>query len=181
MNTTPFGNYAKMTLDHPSDGNLIPGQCAKVNGKWLAVSELSQTSLTFVVPKDSPLLQETSFHIGFPYGPGFTQLDVPEAHCIAAGTGIGAMVSIVSYRLSRGLSTTVQMYGRNVSKDDVIAVFPILDEVDFGCWNTCHWGRPTMAEVLLTPPEHPVYFAGPQPLFNDLKSHSSQHKIILNY
>ena len=39
MNMTSFGNYAKMTLDHPSDGNLIPGQCAKVNGKWLAVDK----------------------------------------------------------------------------------------------------------------------------------------------
>ncbi len=181
MKTTIFGNYAKLTLPYGSDHVLIPGQCAKVNGKWLAVSESSGTELTFAVPNTSPLLSDTNFNIEYPVGPGFSHLDAPEVNCIAGGTGIGTMVSVVAHRLPRGLSTSVQMYGRNVTKDDVTAVFPILKEIDFGCWNTCHWGRPTMEEILVMPTDHYVYFAGPKSLFDDIKQHSSKHKIILNY
>jgi hypothetical protein len=176
-----FGNYTRLTLQHVSNHVLIPGQCAKVNGKWLAVSESTNSMLTFVVPNDSPLLLDTNFNIEFPVGPGFSHLDATEVSCIAGGAGIGTMVSVVSYRLSQGLTTSVQMYGRNVTKDDVTAAFPVLNEVDFGCWNTCHWGRPTMSEILVMPTDHYVYFAGPKSLFDDLKSYSSQHKIILNY
>jgi hypothetical protein len=181
MKSMRFGNYAKLTLDHEFDPRFLPGQCVRINGKWFAVASTTQDELEIVVPHDSPMLVDDELALEFPLGPGFSLLEAPEVHCVAAGTGIGTMISVVNYRLEKNLHTTVQLYARNVSKDDVIAVFPVLKEVDFGCWNTCHWGRPTMKEVLATPPEQPVFFAGPKSLMDDMKAYSDKHKIVLNY
>lgn len=175
-----FGNYVKLTLPHSCDPKMSPGQCAKVNGKWLAIASLRDEEFDVIVPYTSSLLSEEDLTVDLPQGKGFSDLDSSNALCIVGGTGLGAVIDFVNYRIRKNLPTKVQMYGRHVVYDDVVSAFPVLKDVEFKTWNTSVFGRPIMNDVLPQDETVPIFFAGPKDFFEALKVNAKQ-KIILNF
>ena len=106
-----FGNYCKVTLKTSERKDFVPGQCAKVDKFWYVIAGQSEEGLEFVVNKDTWLTQGGQFDIEFPLGGGFPHLDDANLHLIAGGTGIGAMIPVLYYRLSRGLQTSFRYCG----------------------------------------------------------------------
>lgn len=182
MNSIIFGNYAKLTLPHQHESKFMPGQCAKINGRWFAIAELRNNEFDIIVPHDSPLLSADNEDIvvDLPQGSGFSNIDTPEAVCLVAGTGLGAVLELVKYRSEKNLKTSVQMYGRRITGDCVAGIFPILRNMKFEVWNTTELGRPTIESILPSDTEVPVFFAGPKGFLDEIRSVSDQ-KIILNF
>ena len=182
MNSVIFGNYAKLTLPHQHESKFIPGQCAKINGRWFAIAELRNNEFDIIVPHDSSLLSTDNEDIvvDLPQGSGFSNIDIHDAVCIAAGTGLGAVISLVKYRYEKNLKTSVKMYGRRIASDSVSDIFPILKSVKLEVWNTTELGRPTIESILPSDPEIPVFFAGPKGFLDEIRLASNQ-KIILNF
>jgi hypothetical protein len=72
------------------------------------------------------------------------------------------------------------MYGRRITKNGVMDVFPALNNIEFEVWNTTELGRPTIKSILPADPEIPVFFAGPKGFLDEIKSVSDQ-KVVLNF
>ena len=177
-----FGNYAKLTLPHQHESKFMPGQCAKINGKWFAIAELRNNEFDIIVPHDSHLLSTDNEDIvvDLPQGSGFSNIDTSEAVCLVAGTGLAAVLELVKYRSEKNLKTSVKMFGRHITGDCVVGVFPILRNMKFEAWNTIELGRPTIKSILPSDPGNPVFFAGPKGFLDEIRLVSDQ-KIILNF
>ena len=177
--------YAKVTLRVPEDlgTSFIPGQCAMVGGKYYAVASSRLGELDLMVRGDGPYRDffSTDKLCQFPVGPGFEGWDAPNVYLIAAGTGLGAFVSLVDERHKLGLETTLHFYGRHASRQDLLAAFPQLAFTELGCWDTSTWNRPrAKQEVLILPPHYRVFFAGPKSFCDDLKAVEDGPRIHLN-
>jgi hypothetical protein len=186
IDTVPIGsNYKKVTLRHPAFkdlGIIGPGQCIRLNGRWLAVADHRGDEVDMMVRTSSFLDQEALSEIDSPPGTGFLDLDASAAYFIAAGTGLGAFVSFAARRVVAGLDTTLHFYGRDVTEREVVAAFPVLSKVEMGCWDTARWSRPRLKqEVLVLPERYKVFFAGPMSFQRDLQSVPGGPVINLNY
>lgn len=179
-------NYRRVTVSLPSTPTIDhpPGVCAKVNGHYLAAAEIlpASNAVRFVVKDNSFLLSEDIASLEFPVGRGYQHVEDPRVYCLVGGTGLAAAVSLVAYRRSLGLSTSVMMYGRGVDKSTVVDAFPILRGDEFGCWDTTRWGRPSGPLALLAPPAgcH-LFFAGPKDLLAAVERDPSRPTIHHNY
>lgn len=177
-------NYRKVTLATPTvlNPSFRPGQCARVNGRLLATAGARSGELDFVVRTDSFLFTERVVTIQFPTGIGFQYADAKNVFCLAGGTGIGAFIELIAHRNRLKLNTYVQMFGRDVKKDNFVRAFPNLDSPEFGCWDTRFWGRPHIdTEVIPVFKDNHVLYAGPDSLLKDLRSHPKCPTIHLNF
>lgn len=176
-------NYRKVTLHKPGHGavGFKPGSCAKVNGRWLALAAADEENLTFLVKSDSFLLTEPLTSLEVPVGPGFSCMESKGlVTCVAGGTGLAAVVSLVEARSRSGHQVALRLLCRHAEYPDVVAVFPSLRWVDFGCWDTSFLGRPQLEDVIDPSTSH-VAFAGPKELLDDLRSHPNCPAIHLNF
>ena len=180
MKCVALGNYAKITLRHNHSPVIVPGQSACINGRYYAIADIRNNELDIVIQCKYSRFFIDDIVIELPIGQGFTNLNSQSAVCIAAGTGLGAVISLVKYRYEKKLSTHVQIYGRNITKQLVAAAFPILNNVEFNVWNTTELGRHTIESILPSDPEIPVFFAGPKGFLDEIRLASNQ-KIILNF
>lgn len=177
-------NYRKITLLSPTvrQYSFRPGQCAKVNGRWLTVAGARTDELDFIVKKDSFIFLEKIESIQFPLGPGFDRIDAENITCIAGGTGIGAFTELVSCRKNRGLKTYIQAFARRAFKEDFVKAFPHLSFPEFICWDTVRWGRPYVGmDPLPMFRDYHVLYAGPKDFLESLKSQQRCPAIHLNY
>jgi NAD(P)H-flavin reductase len=180
MKCVTLGNYAKITLSHQHTPIMVPGQSVLINGRYYALADLRDNELDIVTQCKYSRFFVDDIVIELPIGQGFTNLNLQSAVCIAAGTGLGAVISLVKYRHEKNLSTQVQIYGRNITKQLVTAAFPILNNVEFNVWNTTELGRPIIKNILPDDPEVPVFFAGPKGFLDEIKLVTRQ-EIILNF
>ena len=180
-------NYRKITLRHAGAFSepIVPGVCAKVNGRWLAVAGNRQGEFDFILPAKHPLHDEEITEVQFPVGRGFLvdALVSPIAVAIGGGTGIGAIVNLVEQRAAHGLQTHVIIYARNVKKEQILDAFPPLRGATIlGCWDTVLNGRPLTPLGMLSIDNKPiVFFAGPKSLHEALIADPRRPRIILNY
>ena len=180
-------NYRKITLRHTGVFNepIVPGVCAKVNGRWLAVAGNRQGELDFILPAKHPLHSEEITEVQFPVGQGFLigALTSPIAVAVSGGTGIGAIINLVEQRAAHGLQTHVIIYARNVKKEQILDAFPSLRRATIlGCWDTAAKGRPSTPLAMLSIDNEPiVFFAGPKSLHEALSVDPRHPRIILNY
>lgn len=177
-----FGNYCKVTLKTSERKDFIPGQCAKVDKFWYVIAGQSEEGLEFIVNQGKWLTQQENFNIEFPLGTGFPHIDEPQLHLIAGGTGIGAMIPVIQYRLSRGLPTNFRYCGKNTEEAQLLEAFPILNYIDFICWNTSLGVRPSIRHELLPDDvECKVLFAGPKDFYSEICAAGTGHQIFLNF
>lgn len=177
-----FGDYCKVRISTPQWKDTIPGQCAKVDKFWYVIADQTRAGLEFVVNQGKWLTQQENFDVEFPLGPGFPHLDDYRLHLIAGGTGIGAMIPVITYRLSRGLPTAFRYCGKNVDEASLYECFPILRYVDFSFWNTSEGVRPSIRHDLLPQDvECKVLFAGPKSFHSDICAVGTNHQIFLNF
>ena len=178
-------NYRKLTVAAPgaTEDTYLPGQCVVLEGRYFALAGARTGQLDVVVPERWVSSWRENSPMRHPVGPGFEAHDSPTAHVVVGGTGISAAVSLVRHRSQAGLDTVVQFVGRSVRRSDVVAAFPLLEEVDLDCWDTSEWGRPMAVEML---PPHVIksgvtlFFAGPRSLLDELTSHPARPKLHLN-
>jgi hypothetical protein len=189
IDTVSIGpNYRKVTVSCPGLEAKVfrPGQCIRANGRYLALTGVRTGEFDCVVPHKSFLDDEVVSTFEYPIGPGYMNIDTPKAYLVAGGSGIGALVSLVEHRTNNGLFSTVQLFGKNVRKEDVVKAFPCLDDltVDFRCKDSEKWGRPYALELFPKMGEgsgHPVFFAGPQGMLEELKKSPYNPLVHLNY
>jgi hypothetical protein len=186
IDTVPIGsNYKKITLRHPGFKDIdvtTPGQCIRVNGRWLAVAAHRGDEADFLVRSTTVFDTERVSEIDTPPGTGFSNIDTHSAYFVAAGTGLGAFVSFAAHRVERGLDTVMHFYGRDIKEADVVAAFPVLGRIELGCWDTSVWNRPRLKqEVLVLPERYKVFFAGPLSFQRDLQAVPNGPVINLNF
>lgn len=180
-------NYKKITIRRPgvATTTIVPGVCAKINGRWLAVAGYRKDELDFIIPASHSLHNEEITEVEYPVGRGFSvgYLAVPVATAIVGGTGLGAIVGLVEQRSSVGLQTHVMVYARDVKKDQIFDAFPSLKSATtLGCWDTIQNGRPaTPLGPLWLDNEPIVFYAGPKSLHAALEVDPRRPKIVLNF
>lgn len=176
-------NYRKVTLRKPGHGAMgfKPGACAKVNGRWLALADATEEDLTFIVKSDSFLLTEPITSVEAPLGNGFSCVESKGlVTCLVGGTGLAAVLSLVRERSAARRPVALRLLCRGAEYPDVVAAFPFLRGVDFGCWDTSFLGRPPLERVVDPATSH-VAFAGPKELLEGFRSMSPQVPVDLNY
>ena len=184
IDNVPMGpNYRKVTLRNPGQtvNDFKPGSCAKVNGRWLAIAAVKDDVLTFLVGRDSFLLAEPIASIEAPVGQGFSCVESKGlVTCLAGGTGLAAVISLVRERSAARRPVALRLLCRGAEYPDVVAAFPFLRGVDFGCWDTSFLGRPPLERVVDQVTSR-VAFAGPKELLEGFRSMSPQVPVDLNY
>jgi hypothetical protein len=86
IDTVPIGsNYKKITLRHPGFKDIdatSPGQCIRVNGRWLAVAGLRGDEADFLVHAKTAFDTERVSEIDTPPGTGFDNIDTHSAYSV---------------------------------------------------------------------------------------------------
>ena len=184
IDNMPMGpNYRKVTLRNPGQtvNDFKHGSCAKVNGRWLALAAATEEDMTFLVKSDSFLLTEPITSVEAPIGAGFSCVESKGlVTCLAGGTGLAAVISLVRERSAARRPVALRLLCRGAEYPDVVAAFPFLRGVDFGCWDTSFLGRPPLERVVDQVTSR-VAFAGPKELLEGFRSMSPQVPVDLNY
>lgn len=166
-----FGDYAKLTFVHHFDQEMLPGQCAKINGNWYAIAEQRSDEFDILVKTDSSLLSSDDNVIEGPLGPGFKNADCKNAVLVAGGTGIGALIHLLKVRAEQGLDSYLIHFAR--SSYGMKELIPSGTCKKYVFWNTTwHHGRPDSPILPLCelPPESQVFVSGPKSLVTACKS-----------
>ena len=153
----------------------VPGQCFKVAGLWMTAAAWDDEGITFLC-LDTPFirnLKAEQLHFSGPIGSGFTDVVTSKSLVVAGGTGIAAVMSIVStrkeeqethlafYSKQDGLLTTIV---KNLGLGDTLKTLNSLTE-----WNTTSLGRPTgpldpFLAAIIDPVQYKIFVAGPKSL-----------------
>lgn len=157
-----------------------------VDGRFFAIADSRDGEIDFVVRRECFIFEKSTFEVQYPRGSGFSHTGVQDLTCIAAGTGIGAFIKLVSVRKATGLKTRLWMLGRNVRKCDVVQVFPHLNSDSFECWDTSFWGRLSALEIMhmsdmSKQTDRKILYAGPDSLLREFQALDNCPEIGLNY
>lgn len=168
-----FGDYAKLTFIHRLEQEMLPGQCAKINGNWYAIAEQRPDEFDILVKTNSSLLssEEEDDVIEGPLGSGFKNADCKDAVLVAGGTGIGALIQLLKFRSALGLDSYLVHFAR--SSYGMKELIPSGSCKKYVFWNTTwHHGRPDSPILPLCelPSDSQLFVSGPKSLVAACKS-----------
>jgi hypothetical protein len=182
-----------VTFDHPC-GSAVPGQTVNINGRFFAIAEADENSVSVLTRYGGPLdLPEgTEVNMTGPLGKGFPAYDSWDAVIVCGGTATGVGLNLLKYRLDRGLRTWFVSYTRGGNPyaktiDDLSSA----KCADFCMnWNTRELDRPAFPYSPLHDSKFPagtvVFVAGPKELVESCQASAEQfgidpNNIHLNY
>lgn len=180
MKSRIYGNHAVATVPYSLSAKSKPGQCAKINGAWFAISEQRAEEFDIIVKSSSPLLTaDTALLVEGPLGSGFPNTGCYHAVLVAGGTGIGALTHLVKFRFERGLSTDLIYFSRgSMEISDVIPANMCKNVV---LWDTMKEGRPEdPLGLFLFPNDSEVFVSGPKSLVEACKLSSQAKNLVCN-
>jgi ferredoxin-NADP reductase len=118
-----------------------------VGGKYLAIAGCDGTGLSVLTRPDTSfdVAPGTEVEIEGPLGGGFPSHDCDEAWIICGGTAIGVGMSLLNWRATRGLRTSMVAYSRSnvplIGTSPAAKGLPWIDRISG--WNTAAFGRPS--------------------------------------
>jgi ferredoxin-NADP reductase len=153
----------------------VPGQCFKVAGLWMTAAAWDDEGIVFLC-LDTPLIRDLTaeqLHFSGPIGSGFADVAAGKSLVVAGGTGIAAVMGIVSTRKEEQ-ETHLAFYSkqdgmlgaiaRNLGLSAALKTLNSLTE-----WNTTNLGRPTgpldpFLAAIIDPVQYQIFVAGPKSL-----------------
>lgn len=168
-NTNLGGDYRKVVLTHSeSIRHIIPGACALVNGRWVAIADFTDSTLTFIVKSSSFFFREEIDSVEFPVGKGFPATTSSSAIVIAGGTGIGALALLVNQLFSRGINPTIGVCSRGLDPLVFNNFYPQFSRAFFVNTEICSRPKQLLRYLYNGQSNAEVFVAGPKSLVSDV-------------
>ena len=182
-----------VTFDYQC-GEYTPGQTVNINGRYFAIAETDENSVSVLTRYGGPLdLPEgTEVNIAGPLGKGFPVYDSWDAVIVCGGTATGVGFNLLNYRASKGLRTWFVSYtrGGNPYTEAVDSLSGLKSIERSVSWDTRKDGRPETPYSPLSAGQFPegtqVFVAGTKELVEACRQHAEQfgippNNINLNY
>ena len=182
-----------VTFDYQC-GDCTPGQTVNINGRYFAIAEADENSVSVLTRYGGPLdLPEgTEVNMTGPLGKGFPVYDSWDAVIVCGGTAMGVGFNLLNYRASKGLRTWFVSYTRG-SNPYTGAIHSLAGLKNIECsinWDTKKDSRPETPYSPLASSRFPegtqVFVAGTKELVEACRQHAEQfgispNNINLNY
>ena len=168
-NTNLGGDYQKVVLTHPEQTrHIIPGACAVVNGRWMAIADFTDSTLTFIVKSSSFFFREEIDKVEFPAGKGFPPPVAESAVVIAGGTGVGAVTLLVNQLVSRGINPLIGVCSRGLDPLIYSKFYPQFARAFFVNTENCSRPKQLLRYLYNGQSSTEVFVAGPKSLVSDV-------------
>lgn len=180
MKSKIYGSHALATVPYGLSATSKPGQCAKINGAWFAITEQRDGEFDIIVRSTSPLLEgQTTLLVEGPIGPGFPNAACCHAVLIAGGTGIGALIHLIKYRFERGLTTDLVYFSRGSL--EISEVIPTDMCKNLVLWDTMKNSRPSdpLGSFEVTS-DSQVFVSGPKSLVEACTLSAQTKNLVCN-
>lgn len=180
MKSKVYGSHAVATVPYRLSAKSKPGQCAKINGAWFAITEQREEEFDIVVKSTSPLLEiETALLVEGPLGSGFPNATCSHAIIVAGGTGLGAVIHLVKHRFERGLTTDLVYFSRGSL--EISEVIPADMCKNLVLWDTMKNSRPSdpLGSFEVTS-DSQVFVSGPKSLVEACKLSAQTKNLVCN-
>ena len=175
-------------------GDYTPGQTVNINGRYFAIAEADENSVSVLTRYGGPLdLPEgTEVNMTGPLGKGFPVYDSWDAVIVCGGTATGVGFNLLNYRASKGLRTWFVSYtrGSNPYTGTIHGLAGLKNIERSVNWDTKKDGRPETPYSPLVSGQFPegtqVFVAGTKELVEACRQHAEQfgispNNINLNY
>ena len=168
-NTNLGGDYQKVVLTHPGlTQHIIPGSCAVVNGRWVAIADFTDSTLTFIVKSSSFLFREEIDKVEFPSGKGFPTASSSSAIVIAGGTGVGAVALLINQLFSRGINPMIGICSRGLDPLALSNFYPQFARAYFVNTKNCSRPKQLLRYLYNGQSSTEVFVAGPKSLVDEV-------------
>ncbi len=163
------GDYQKVVLTHSEPlQHILPGSCALINGRWVAIADFTDSTLTFLVKSSSFLLREEIDAVEFPVGRGFPAATSPAAIVIAGGTGVGALALLVNQLISRGINPAIGVVSRGIDPLALGSFYPQFARAFFVNTKNCSRPKQLLRYLYNGQSNTEVFVAGPKSLVDEV-------------
>ena len=163
------GDYQKVVLTHSEPiQHILPGSCAVINGRWVAIADFTDSTLSFIVKSSSFLFREEIDNVEFPAGRGFPAATPQSAVVIAGGTGVGAVVLLVNQLFSRGINPMIGVCSRGLDPLALSSFYPQFARAFFVNTKNCSRPKPLLRYLYNGQSNTEVFVAGPKSLVGEV-------------